>query len=189
MPADPASRRGDAGPRPAATAAADPRTAAAPPGPAAGQGADGTGAPARRPLLELDFEATSAEVRAALARITGAIAPLDPAPDRAIAVELAMAEVLNNVVEHAYAGQAPGPVQVTLTAEDRVLICRVEDEGIDLPDGLPPPGPLPDPEAARAIETLPEGGLGLPLIHALAERLTYLRLPGRNCLTCRLPLG
>ena len=55
------------------------------------------------------------------------------AEDRSTA-EIVLAEVLNNVVEHAYA-QGSGPILLTLSLGDGLLHCRVEDEGAAMPGG------------------------------------------------------
>jgi serine/threonine-protein kinase RsbW len=63
--------------------------------------------------------------------------------DRSTA-EIVLAEVFNNIVEHAYAGR-DGSIRVWLSLDDRGLTCRIEDEGRPMPGGQAPAGRPPDP--------------------------------------------
>ncbi len=103
------------------------------------------------------------------------------ATDRGTA-ETVMAEVLNNIVEHAYAGRQ-GVIRVSIRLGVSDLECRVMDDGRPMPgekmpDGHPPPVP-PEGEAA-------EGGFGWFLIRSLSQDLSYRRCGGRNLLSFRL---
>lgn len=82
--------------------------------------------------------------------------------------EVLLAEVLNNIVEHAY-HSSEGEIRVLLRLEPSQLCLTVEDEGAEMPGGNLPEGHLPEPES------LPEGGFGWFLIRALASELVYLR--------------
>ena len=94
--------------------------------------------------------------------------------------EIVLAEVLNNVVEHAYAA-GTGPILLTLRLGDGWLHCLVEDEGVAMPGGEPPAGHAPDPA------DLPEGGFGWHLIRVLCQGLRYERQDGMNRLSFSLP--
>ena len=95
-------------------------------------------------------------------------------------VQIVLAEVLNNVVEHAYA-TASGSIVVSVSLNDGTLNCRVEDEGIAMPGGQPPDGLPPDPAE------LPEGGFGWHLIRTLCHNLCYEQIDGINRLSFSLP--
>ena len=86
----------------------------------------------------LRFAAEPLAVRAALQRLeTGAaLAPLTG--DGRDCVLLVLAEVLNNVAEHAYGGQ-PGPVVLALRRRGDTVFLRVADRG----GAVPPRGPVP----------------------------------------------
>lgn len=94
--------------------------------------------------------------------------------------EIVLAEVLNNVVEHACAAGS-GPILLALSLDGGLLHCRVEDEGAAMPGGTLPAGRPRDPAA------LPEGGFGWHLIRVLCRDLRYERAGGRNCLRFSLP--
>lgn len=99
--------------------------------------------------------------------------------------ELLLAEVLNNVVEHAYANGA-GDIEVSVGLRGRSLMFRVLDHGAELPGHVLPSGTLAelDPHS-----DLPEGGFGWHMIRALAKDVEYRRQNGCNQLSFRLDLA
>jgi serine/threonine-protein kinase RsbW len=99
---------------------------------------------------------------------------------------IVLAEVLNNVEEHAYAGRPGQPVTVHLDAAEGALRCVVEDHGRHFPEsGLPGPDmPAGNPAVP---DTLPEGGFGWPLVHRLTSHVTYVRDGRTNRLVFCLP--
>lgn len=86
-------------------------------------------------------------------------------------VEIVLAEVLNNVVEHAYR-DAPGPICICIDLTASVLEVSVFDQGAPMPGGHLPPGLL---RPIEEVEDLPEGGFGWFLIRALTQDLRYER--------------
>ena len=96
-------------------------------------------------------------------------------------VELCVAEALNNIVEHAYAGQAPGLVWLTARSSDGGMTIELRDKGRPLPGLSVPRRQLPD--ASGGLDALPEGGFGWFLIHDLTRALSYARRAGQNLLT------
>jgi serine/threonine-protein kinase RsbW len=109
----------------------------------------------------------------------------DLAEDERGTAELVLAEVLNNLVEHAYAA-APGKIEITLCHSDQGLRCQIVDTGLPMPDNALPKGELPE-IADCPLEALPEGGFGWYLIRALSADLNYVRTAGQNRLSFTLP--
>lgn len=106
-----------------------------------------------------------------LARIGGADADVLPEEFTHEAVS-AVGEAFNNVVLHGYEGLEPGEVVFEVaTSDDRIEIV-VKDEGHSFhPDDAPEPD----------LGMLPESGMGLFIIRAFVDELTYE--PGKpNCL-------
>ncbi len=99
--------------------------------------------------------------------------------DRSTA-EIVLAEILNNIAEHAYSA-GEGPIRLWLGWAEGRLSCRIEDEGLPMPGGSPPVGRPPRPE------DLAEGGFGWHLIRSLAADLAYERARGVNRLCFTLP--
>ena len=95
-----------------------------------------------------------------------------------------MAEVLNNIAEHAAPGGGwqPGspPIRLLVTVHEDSICCRVADEGEAAPRGCYASAVPPRPW------TMPEGGFGLCLLGDLAERVDYRRIDARNVLTFSL---
>lgn len=120
-------------------------------------------------------------LRRAVARFARQITPED-----AGTLELALAEVLNNVVEHAYAGLPPGQIELDLMRAGMSLHCRIEDAGHPMPELALPSGAMQP--VAPAIEDLAEGGWGWALIRDLTADIEYFRENDRNRLTFRIPL-
>jgi serine/threonine-protein kinase RsbW len=132
--------------------------------------------------IRLELDSDPVAVREAL-RILFDGRPLSRLPDDArCRAEIALAEALNNVVEHAY-DRAPGRISVTVLLSGGMLTCTIVDRGNPMPDGALPHGHLPEIVPGG---DLPEGGFGWHLIRALSHDLAYARVEGRNELSFRL---
>lgn len=91
--------------------------------------------------------------------------------------ELVLAEVLNNIAEHAYRGRV-GPIVLRLKPCAGGVFCLLSDDGVAMPGGGLPEGQRPGIDVAR--DDLPEGGFGWHLIRLLTSRLRYDRRSGCN---------
>ena len=132
--------------------------------------------------VRLVFPAEPFAVRAALERLFSAIPPGLLDDDARGSAEIVITEVLNNIVEHAYAG-VTGEIDLTIRLLQDGLHCMVTDRGTPLPDrGLSGTG-LP----VAAADDLPEGGFGWYLIRSLSQDIRYLRIGSANQLTFLLP--
>lgn len=124
-------------------------------------------------------------VRSVLFDVAAVLVRQGVAADDAGQIELVLAEVLNNIVEHAYAERLGGRIEITLERAADRLWCRVSDSGAPMPGGRPPPAAasaIPD-----GVTDLPEGGFGWFLIHNLADDLSYAREEGMNTLRFSIP--
>ncbi len=95
--------------------------------------------------------------------------------------EIAMAEALNNVAEHAYAGRDPGPVEIAVKVDDGGVEFVLSDWGKSMHKSQLPKGKLPDLDVARDV--MPEGGFGWFMLYNLTESLSYSRNEDENRLT------
>lgn len=126
-------------------------------------------------------------VRRALSSLTTELANLPLTQEDLSSVELVIAEVLNNIVEHAYGGNADGQIALSWTFGATGLLFRVEDKGNPMPDcKLPPPYCF---SRLRNRTRPPENGFGWLLIQRLAYNVVYRRHGSRNILTFRMPIG
>lgn len=134
--------------------------------------------------FQVSLAADHMAVRDALRTILAQIIAHIPADD-AGTLELLLAEILNNIVEHGSVSAQTASITVSVDPQKHALACEVCDPGIALPERLlVPPSPTPAP----CGDHLPEGGFGWALIHDLAHNLTYRRTAGRNHLSFHLPL-
>ncbi|MEP1536050.1 MAG: ATP-binding protein [Paracoccaceae bacterium] len=143
-----------------------------------------------RPIKAVNISVTSGEmaVRTALEKLQTALKPLDLAPEESGAVELVMAEALNNIVEHAYPEGSPaGPIRIRATHKSDGLHLTVVDEGLGMPDGKLPLGAPAQVDVD--LFDLPEGGFGWFLIKDLAKDVEYKRLGWENHLKLRIIVG
>ena len=129
-----------------------------------------------RLFLNADF----GSVRDALGQLFPPADTLDE-DSRAVA-ELVLAEVLNNVVEHAYGG-AGGKIDLSLRRGAGWIAFRVADAGLPYPANALPVV-RSDPSGS-----LPEGGFGWGLIRALATGVAYRRAGRVNVLVFRVPVN
>jgi len=101
-------------------------------------------------------------------------------------VEMTLAEVLNNIVEHAYADGPPGPVILSLRRFPERLSCLAIDHGRPMPGLRLPSGILEEPAADQTY--IAEGGWGWAMIRSLTSHLSYQRIGPANQLCFDVPL-
>ena len=143
--------------------------------PPAGQG---------RPLIRLRLVGETEAVRGALQRVSARLAADGVGQDAREVAELALAEAMNNIVEHAFADR-PGLVALDIDRCAAGLRVTLRDNGRRMPRSTLPPGTLP--ACGTCTDDLPEGGFGWFLIHALARNLSYRRIGSCNRLHFLLP--
>lgn len=127
------------------------------------------------------FTATDMDARAGIAGIVSRLRALGVPGERADEVQIALTEAVNNVVEHAYAGSAPGDVTIDCRlGSDELRVC-IQDAGGPYPGGQLPDGKPADINVPQS--DLPEGGFGWFLIRELATQIKYERTGGGNNLS------
>lgn len=142
------------------------------------------GAPITLCELRLVFPPCNHAIRRALRSALGALSGLDLDDDPVHAFESALAELLNNIVEHAHADNEAGRVELHLDANRNQLTCTVIDDGVEMPGGTLPAGV--DDWDVSSLSDLPEGGFGWFLIRQQVDDLTYSRDDGLNRVSFRL---
>ena len=91
-------------------------------------------------------------------------------------VELALDELVSNVIKYAYAGiSLPPPIDVRISVADSGIVLTIDDGG-------PPFNPLeaPAPERPQSLETASIGGMGIELVRRSSTDLHYERLANGN---------
>ena len=122
--------------------------------------------------------ATDMDVRGLLQEMRGVLAAHHTSEELLDSVETAVAEGLNNVVEHALKDEPNARISTELALEANCVIVHIIDNGIAMPGNTVPPGHAANLAVPR--HELPEGGFGWALIHMLTDRLDYNRVDGVN---------
>lgn len=134
--------------------------------------------------LHLLFPGDEGSVRGALRSAMHALRAMEIEQDVTGVVEIVLAEVLNNVVEHAYASHGRGVVELEVTQVGDMLEFCIRDDGAPMPGETLPTGQVHDLDVAP--DDLPEGGFGWFMIRELTQDLRYLRSGNRNELRFRM---
>ncbi|MFW8593639.1 ATP-binding protein [Cribrihabitans neustonicus] len=127
------------------------------------------------------FTATDMDARAGIADIVSRLRTLGVPGERADEVQIALTEAVNNVVEHAYAGTAPGDVTIGCQLHAEQLWVNIRDAGGPYPGGQLPDGKPADVSVPHT--DLPEGGFGWFLIRELTSQIKYERTGSGNNLS------
>jgi serine/threonine-protein kinase RsbW len=93
------------------------------------------------------------------------------------AVDLALEEVLTNIISHGYADDGEHGITVRLEARPGELEAEVEDDGQAFD-----PLQAPAPDTTRPLHERSIGGLGIHLVRTLVDDLEYQRRDGKNVL-------
>ncbi len=155
----------------------------------------------RKPIFYRLFRADPVAVRSALMALRELLAR-SADEDAVNRLELALAEVLNNICQHGAGEPAARPassrqlapmVHLCVARHVGGIACAITDDGIPLPIALLPPANRPEPVQDHDIcddpDLLPEGGFGWHLIRDLTYSLCYFREGRRNLLAFTVPLG
>lgn len=138
--------------------------------------------------IRLRLDPGSLAVREALGKLVMALKPLDLDQIDRGTVELVVAEVLNNIVEHAHGRtETDGVIEIVCVQAADGLHLAVTDTGMEMPGGRIPTGR--DLPAGDSLDGLPEGGFGWYMINRLAKDVRYSRRDGVNRLEFRLAVG
>lgn len=139
--------------------------------------------PHKTDTLELKFPSDAMSVRQALHQVLA----LDLPSDGKSVAEIVLAEVLNNIVEHAYQERPTGLIQLSVKRTDQAIDVQVLDEGVPLPDGLLDRKVEHDLDCL--MDDLPEGGFGWLLVQELTDNLSYKRVDQSNCLAFSIAIS
>lgn len=129
------------------------------------------------------FEATLDDV----SRVAQALRIFTPSvigDDTRSEMEIGVVEALTNIVKHGYKSQGNGIVEVRYDVSSQGLSVELKDRGERIPEHFLNPGSGKvfdyDPQN---VNQLPEGGMGIALIHAAFDKVKYASKDGINVLT------
>ncbi len=113
-----------------------------------------------------------------LSRVIGQFGHRQGLPDNVLnCIQLAVEEIVANVISHGYDDQNEHSITVRLAFQDGMVLAEVEDDGR-------PFNPLdaPEPKLDQPLEDRPIGGLGIHLVRNLMDALDYRHTQGKNLL-------
>ena len=88
----------------------------------------------------------------------------DLALDACSSLLVAVGEICNNVIKHAYRNQPDYPIVIELSVFDDRFVVTTDDRGVPYnPAGYRPPD----------LDSVPEGGMGLFLVRQTVDELTF----------------
>jgi serine/threonine-protein kinase RsbW len=127
----------------------------------------------------LAIVASGEEIRRACEWLTAALRQREVPGPQVERLELALHEVLANVLAHGGSAARAEPIRICIEVREKATTgeARVEvrDAGIPFdPTGAPEHAP------AKTLAEAPIGGLGLPLIRRCSDWMSYRREGGRN---------
>lgn len=95
------------------------------------------------------------------------------APRRAL--DIALDDLLSNIVSYGYAGEAGHVVDVAIELADGALSATLADDGVPFD-----PFAQEEPDTTLSVEERAIGGLGIHLVRRLMDEVHYERRDGRN---------
>ena len=99
-------------------------------------------------------------------------------------INLAMEEVVANIIWHGYADNEEHWIKITMWHQDGTLTLRIEDDGIPFN-----PVVAETPDLERPLEERKIGGLGCYLTRCLMNHIVYERSGNKNILTMKKTIG
>lgn len=126
--------------------------------------------------MNLTFRAISRNECFARQAVCAFAAQLDPTLEELSDLRVLISEGVTNCIVHAYRGQIPGNVELSVKYyDDRTLKLKIRDRGCGIEDIERCMQPLytTDPEGER-------GGMGFPIMKSLSDRLSVISHPGKG---------
>jgi serine/threonine-protein kinase RsbW len=116
-----------------------------------------------------------------LNRLIRQFGELHDLPSRALySVNLALDEVVSNIVLYGYEAANDGSIVIHLEVRGTELLASVEDSGREFD-----PLSLPTPDLNAPLDQRQVGGLGIHLMRSLMDDVAYRRHDSKNLLTMR----
>jgi len=105
------------------------------------------------------------------------------APEVVGDMQVALDEVLTNIVDYGYSDDAEHEIRIRLQVFDNMLEARIEDDGIPFN-----PLEVAAPDTRAPLRERRIGGVGLHFVKNLMSEVSYDRLGGRNHLVLKKKL-
>ncbi len=108
-------------------------------------------------------------------RIDAFCADCDVEPRVAYAVNLALDELLTNIVSYGYPDEKEHRIEIAVRREGGSLVVTIVDDSIEFD-----PRQVPDTDTDAPLHERDPGGLGLLLVNSMMDDVDYRREDGRN---------
>ena len=95
-------------------------------------------------------------------------------------INLALDELFTNIISYGFDDDGEHIIKVTITPENEGLCLCIVDDGKPFN-----PIDVASPEAARDMESVNIGGLGIHLMKKMVDDIDYKRIEGKNKLTLK----
>jgi serine/threonine-protein kinase RsbW len=95
-------------------------------------------------------------------------------------INLALDELFTNIVSYGFTDEKTHRIKFTLSAENGVIIIRIEDSGIPFDTVSPDTSQVQPP-----VEDCKVGGLGLHLVKKMMDEVVYERCANKNVTTMK----
>jgi anti-sigma regulatory factor (Ser/Thr protein kinase) len=103
----------------------------------------------------------------------------DISDDVAFSMNLALEEIVTNIINHGYKGQEEYPITIRFTLDKHDLRIQIKDGAPEFdPLDIPEPEDLDKPLEERNI-----GGLGIHLVKKFTDNFSYRRSNNKNIVT------
>lgn len=132
--------------------------------------------------IRLSIDSNLGEVRRVRRAISALIGDAPLSTEEWYQVKVCIAEAVNNAIIHAYGRKRGHRVDVEVEVRSDRVVCRVTDRGRPMPEGALRQKPRLD-YCPKDVAALPEGGMGLYIIHQVMDRVEYASEQGCNVLT------
>ena len=99
----------------------------------------------------------------------------DVEPDVAFAVNLALDELLTNIVSYGYPDEEEHRIEIAVRQDGGSLVVTIVDDSIEFD-----PRQVPDTDIDAPLHERDPGGLGLLLVNTMMDDVDYRREDGRN---------
>jgi anti-sigma regulatory factor (Ser/Thr protein kinase) len=130
--------------------------------------------------LSITFPNRLAEIGKAAQLIEAFGAAHGLSPDVVFTLNLALDEVVTNIISYAYDDQAEHQVGIRVALDGDDVVVHVEDDG-----GAFNPLDAPKPDLGLGLDERPIGGLGVHIVRSVMDTVEYRREGDRNIFIMR----
>ena len=132
-------------------------------------------------IFTVNIDSTMEELARAQLEVEHFLATADVPAESAYVVRLCLEELVSNVIRHGHSDRARHHISLTVDVDPDGIGITVEDDGQAFD-----PRAGDELQAPASLDRAPTGGMGLPLVRAMAESIDYARRDGRNLVSVRV---